>query len=109
MDHVDEAERARLRALVYDREYDDEAEAQFPWRQMAPEEWVARHGHTVGCFSLNRFRYRNAELGQWVSRVYELLSLESRGRGALDVYRKQCLSPEEYDRVQNEIANERWD
>ena len=106
---MDEAERAKLRAQVFDREYDAEADAQFPWKQMAPEEWAARHGHTVGCFSLHRFRYKNAELGRWIARVYELLSLESRGRGALDVYRKQYLSPAEYDRVQKEIASERWE
>ena len=108
MDQADEAERARLRALVYDREYDKEADAKFPWRQMTPEEWVARHGHTVGCFSLHRYRYRNVELGQWVRRLYELLSLEPRGRGALDVYRKRYLSSAEYGRVQEEIANEQW-
>ena len=108
MDPADEEERARFRAIAFDREYDEEAEAQFPWRRMTPEEWVARYGHTVGCFSLHRFRYRDAELGQWVRRVSELLSLGSRGRGALDVYRRRYLSPAEYDRVQEEIASQRW-
>lgn len=105
---MDEAERVKLRAMIFDRENDEEADSQFPWKQMTPEEWVARHGHTVGCFSLHQYRYKNVELGQWIRRVHELLSFESRGRGALDVYRKQYLSPAEYDRVKEEIANEKW-
>lgn len=103
---MDEAEPAKLRAQIFDREHDAEADSQFPWKQMTPEEWVARHGHRVGCFSLHQYRYKNADLGQWVKRVYDLLSLESRGRGALDVYRKQYLSAAQYDRVQEEMANE---
>jgi hypothetical protein len=103
---MDKAERASLRALVFDRENDEAADSQFPWRQMIPEEWVARHSHTVGCFSLHRFRYRNAELGQWMRRVGDLLFS---GEEALDGYRKRYLSPAEYDRIQEEIANQRWE
>ena len=103
-----DAEHKQLRAQVFGRQYDERADAKFPWKQMSPEEWVARHGHRVGCFSLHRCRYRNSELGKWMRRLAELLSLESRGRGALDVYRKQHLSPAEYDRVQEEIAKQEW-
>lgn len=35
---MDEAERAKLRAQIFDREYDAEADSKFPWKRMTPEE-----------------------------------------------------------------------
>jgi hypothetical protein len=33
------------------------------YKNITPEEWAARHAHTVGCSSLGDFKYRDNELG----------------------------------------------
>lgn len=87
----------------FDREYDERADAMFAWRRMTPEEWVARWGHTVGCCSLHRYRYRNPELGNWMRRLGELLTGDV-DEEEIDRYRRQYLTRDEYARVRREIT-----
>ena len=59
--------------------------------QLTPEEYVARHAHSLGAFSFHFYRFSDPGLGTWVRRVGELLSSEE------DVQRcrRQFLSPDE--------------
>lgn len=59
--------------------------------RMSPEEYVARHAHALGCFSLHFYRYRDPALGAWVHRVGEILSTEE----GVERCRQQFLSSEE--------------
>jgi hypothetical protein len=59
--------------------------------RLLPEEYVARHAHALGCFSLHFYRYRDPDLGAWVRRVGELLSTE----GEVERCRECFLSSEE--------------
>lgn len=60
-------------------------------RRMSPEEYVARHAHAIGCFSLHFYRYRDPILGAWVRRVGEFLSTN----GEIERCRQRFLSSDE--------------
>ena len=68
--------------------------------RMAPEEYVARHGHALGCFSFHFYRYRDAALGTWVRRVAELLSTEEE----VERGRQRYLTSEELATVRRQEA-----
>jgi hypothetical protein len=59
--------------------------------QREPEEYVARHAHSLGAFAFHFYRFSNPELGAWVRRVGELLS----SREEVERCREQFLSPDE--------------
>lgn len=89
----------------FNQEYDDDpAVKRFPWRDMSPEEWVARHGHSIGCFSYHRYRYRNQELGVWMCRVGELLT-GGVTQAELEAHRRKYLTPIEYAKITKQIAD----
>ncbi|HEX8914026.1 MAG TPA: hypothetical protein VF796_16885 [Humisphaera sp.] len=90
-----------FKAWHAEREGDAYADANFPWREMSPERYVALRGHLVLCFSLDLHRYRDPALGAWMRRLGELLR---EGDGEFEQYRKRHLTPEEYARVRAEIA-----
>jgi hypothetical protein len=75
--------------------------AEFPHKSMSPEEFVARHSHGIGCFSLDRHHYDDPDLDQWMKRVGELL----RNPEATDQCRRKLLSAEEYQAVQEALAD----
>jgi hypothetical protein len=58
---------------------------------LSPEEYAARHGHALGCFSFHFYRYRDPTLGAWVRRVAEILATE----GEVERCRQRFLSSEE--------------
>ena len=58
---------------------------------MSPEEYAARHAHLLGCFSFDRYHYRDEELARWVKRVAEILSSPV----DLEQCRQKYLSTEE--------------
>jgi hypothetical protein len=86
---------------AFDREADEDIEALFPWREMTPEEYAARHSHCIGCYSFHRMRYRNPEIGRWAVRLGELLTSTEE----MERVRRELLTPEEYAEVQRQIAD----
>lgn len=68
--------------------------------RLSPEEYVARHAHAVGCFSLHLYRYRDPALGAWVRRVGELLS----SKDEVERCRRRFLSAEEQAEVRRQEA-----
>jgi len=73
----------------------------FPFQEVSPEEYVARHSHCIGCFSLHRYVYRSPQLTQWIRRVGEILSSPEE----TDRCRRELLTPEEYAAVQRAVAD----
>ena len=69
--------------------------------QLSPEEYAARHAHSLGCFSFHFYRYRDAALGAWVRRVSEILSTE----GEVERFQEQFLAPEELAMVRRQRAD----
>lgn len=65
-----------------------------------PEEYVARHAHALGCFSLHLYRYGDPDLGAWVRRVGQLLSTEAE----VERCRQRFLSAEELAAVRRQEA-----
>ena len=59
--------------------------------QLSPEEYVARHARSLGCFSFHFYRYRDAALGAWVRRVGEILAAD----GEVERCQERFLSREE--------------
>jgi hypothetical protein len=59
--------------------------------QREPEEYVARHAHSLGAFSFHLYRLSDPGLGAWVRRVGELLASEEE----VERCRERFLSPEE--------------
>lgn len=70
--------------------------------QMSPEEYVARHAHLWGCFSLDQYRYADPVLGAWVRRLGEILS----SAAEVERCRRRFLNPEELSRVHREEAED---
>jgi hypothetical protein len=68
--------------------------------RMSPEEYAARHGHALGCFSFHFYRYRDQALGAWVRRVAEILASD----GELERCRQRFLSAEELATVRRQEA-----
>jgi len=87
---------------MYDREADHDIEVLFPWREMTPDEYAARYGHNVWCYSFHRMRFRNPEIGRWAVRLGELLTDSDK----MERVRREILSPAEYAEVQQRIADD---
>ena len=68
--------------------------------QLSPEEYVARYSHLWGCFSYDRFRFRDVALGAWVRRVGELL----RDPDEVARCRQRYLTPDELAQVKRQEA-----
>jgi len=41
---------------------------------MSPEEYAARNAADIACFSLDRFRYSDPKLDNWIQRLAEILT-----------------------------------
>ena len=59
--------------------------------QRPPEEYVARHAHSLGAFSFHLYRFRDPGLGAWVRRVGELFASEEE----VERCRERFLSPDD--------------
>jgi hypothetical protein len=59
--------------------------------RLSPEEYVARHAHTLGNFSFHLYRYRDPALGDWIRRVAEILCTKEE----IERCRERYLSPNE--------------
>jgi hypothetical protein len=68
--------------------------------RLTPVEYVARHAHALGCFSLHFYRFRDPVLGTWVRRVGEILSTD----GEVERCRQRFLSPAEMATVHRQEA-----
>jgi hypothetical protein len=76
-----------------------DATSLFPFREMSPEEYAARHGADWACFSFHEFQYRNAELDVWIQKLGRIFLTP----GRLQQCREEFLSPEELKRVQERL------
>ena len=86
------------------RRFGDEAiKAHFRYKTMSPEEYAARVSHTVGCYNYHTFQYRDPEVGAWARRLGEILTDPDEA----DRCRREHLTPAEYQRVQERIAEVR--
>ncbi|MGA2498952.1 MAG: hypothetical protein ABSH20_14515 [Tepidisphaeraceae bacterium] len=65
--------RIRPENQPYSAEREERYKATFPYLSMSPEEYVARHSHTILCFSLHDFKYRDDRLKAWLQNVFDLL------------------------------------
>jgi hypothetical protein len=71
--------------------------------EMAPEEYAARRGHQWGSFSGSAYRYRDPVLQDRIERFFRAMTEP----GALERYRKQCLSSNEIEQIRKD-AQEIW-
>lgn len=46
------------------------AKEHYPYREMSPEEYVARRAHLILCFGDWKFKYRDKALESWLQQVY---------------------------------------
>lgn len=70
--------------------------------RMSPEEYAARHAHLWGCFSLNRYRYADPVLENWVRRLADILNSAEE----IERCRRRFLTAEELAKVRREEAEE---
>jgi hypothetical protein len=68
--------------------------------RLSPEEYAARYIHLWGCFSFDRFAYRDPALGAWVHRLGELF----RDSEEVERCRELFLTPEELAEVRRQEA-----
>lgn len=45
----------------------------FPYRELAPDAWAAKHAHEMRWFNFHQFRYRDVGLDQWLQALGQLL------------------------------------
>jgi hypothetical protein len=74
---------------------EDDAKKLFPYRDMTPEEYVARFAHTIGCSSFDLCRYQDRELDVWIHQAHRLL----RNPNEVERCRLAYLTLEELQRV----------
>ncbi|HEY6463136.1 MAG TPA: hypothetical protein VIY73_23360 [Polyangiaceae bacterium] len=72
------------------------------WRGegLPPEEWAARHGHTVLESSFADYRYAARGLDEWIQRVHAVL----RSPALLQRSRETFLTQAERDRIDEEVG-----
>lgn len=70
------------------------------WRSegLSPEEWAARHGHTLGSSSFADYRYAARGLDDWIQRVHAVL----RSPALLRRCRETFLTQAELDQIERE-------
>ena len=68
-----------------------QVEESFPYKTMPAEEYAAREGHRVLCFSYGNYVYANAELNDWIHTLDDIFFTP----GALAAVRRMYLTPQE--------------
>jgi hypothetical protein len=81
--------------------WDEVARDLFPYRDISPEEYAARHAHQVGCFSLDRHHYNDPELASWFGRLGTIF----RDLDELERCRRTFLTTAEYAAIRQEIED----
>lgn len=64
---------------------------------LCPGEWVARHGHQVGCWSLDESKYADTALEAWIAEVTTLLHA---GAKTWQLLREQYLTQKEIREIE---------
>ena len=67
----------------------------FPFRELAPDEWAARHAHETRWFNFHQFHYRDPGLDQWLQALGRLLVSPTE----LEAARRRHLSHPERFRI----------
>jgi hypothetical protein len=67
---------------------------QYPFRTMSPEEYVARHAHGIGAFSIWEWKFRDLAFAEWLLAVH--VNLHDRAKR--EACREQFLTAEECKR-----------
>ena len=68
---------------------------------LSPEEFAARHAHTILCFSLDDVRYVDPALDRWIGRLGDIL-FNRNGAPTVDELRARLLSLPERLRIERE-------
>jgi len=69
----------------------------FPWQTMSAEEYAARHSHHIGVFSIDREKFSNAQLDEWIMQLGSILRSADMARKC----RRKYLSPVECADIEN--------
>jgi hypothetical protein len=86
-----------------DPQREEMAEQLFPeYKEMSPEEWAARFGHTVGCSSFDDYSYRNPELHDWVHKLHHIFRYN---HGQIEDFKLKYLSAEEIEIIESKRDN----
>jgi len=56
------------------------------YKQMSPEEYAGRYGHTIYCSSFDTFRYRDTDLQAWIYELHAILRDPNRARACQSRY-----------------------
>ena len=58
--------------------------------RLEPEEYVARHAHSIGSFSFHLYRFSDPALESWVRRVGQLLASEKEVQRCQEQFLTPC-------------------
>lgn len=75
--------------------FEQQIREQFPFDKMSAEEFAARNASDILCFSLDEYRYADAQLDAFIQRLGEIL----RDWKLVNHYRRIYLSDEEMQRA----------
>ena len=79
-------------------EYEKMVKSSFPYKEYSAEEFAAREGHCIGCFSLDSTdTYVDQEFDAWIKTLGPIL----RSCEEMDRVRKQHLTPDEIQRIES--------
>jgi len=65
---------------------------------LSPEEYAARWAHTIYCFSLDDYRYRDPQVQRWIHSLGDILFARP-GAPRLEDLRERFLTVEERDAI----------
>jgi hypothetical protein len=71
---------------------------------LSAEEYAARWAHTIACFSLDEYRYRDPQLHVWIHALGDIL-FQRPGAPTLEDLRARYLTPEEHEAIREELES----
>ena len=66
-------------------------EDMFPWKEVSPEEYMAKHALGLGAFSTSHMNFKNKDMERWAHRLEEIFHDPVQIKAAEDKF----LTPEE--------------
>ncbi len=72
---------------------------------LSPEKYAARWAHTIFCFSLDEYRYRDPQVHRWIHALGDIL-FGRPGAPSLEDLRERFLTTEERDTIRKEQEEE---
>lgn len=68
------------------------------YRNLTPEEWVARYSHFIGCGDMRIYHFKNKTFQKWIYEVYNLIETTR----DLNNLRLRFLSQEEIELINHQ-------